>query len=163
MRYFLDFFPHSWNPVEGGYLTRRGPCVAHRILILLLIFWQPQIATWGQVTKLAHLLNIDYLSIIFLSCTGQSILSAAKITVQICAMRKQEEKCFFLGVETPSYIFHALPSLSDLTLLGYSSLYNRGLERRPVSFLFWGIGLMFSNFLIPLCFVLFHMHVTKFE
>ena len=63
--FFLFLIPET---VEGGYLTHRGPCVAHRILILLLILWQPQTATWGQVTKLAHLLNIHYLSITFISC-----------------------------------------------------------------------------------------------
>lgn len=63
--FFFFLIPET---VEGGYLTHRGPCVAHRILILLLILWQPQTATQGQVTKLAHLLNIDYLSITFISC-----------------------------------------------------------------------------------------------
>ena len=80
-------------------------------------------------------INTDYLSITFISrknvfhATGHCILSSAKITVQIYAVRKQGEKCFFLGVRRPSYSVHALPSPSGLTSLGYSDLYNRGLER----------------------------------
>lgn len=74
-------------------------------------------------------ISTDYLSITFISrksafhATGHCILSSAKIIVQICALRKQGEKCFFLGVRRPSYIVHALPSPSGLTSLGYPDLY----------------------------------------